>query len=57
MLKYKQGKNKHMNDEQDTTLNTDDVSVLRVLLHSINGISPVAGNPLDFAPIDDEPGF
>jgi len=46
-----------MNDEQNTTLNTDDVSVLRVLLHNIHGISSVAGNPLDFAPIQDDSEF
>ncbi|MEP6710737.1 MAG: hypothetical protein ABJA64_03375 [Candidatus Saccharibacteria bacterium] len=46
-----------MNDEQDTTLNTDDVSVLRVLLHTIQGISPVAGNSLDYIAVEDELEF
>lgn len=46
-----------MNQEQDTTLNTDDVSVLRVLLHTIRGISPVAGSELEFVPADDELEF
>lgn len=43
-----------MNDTfgQDSTMNTDDVSVLRVLLHTIKGISPVAGGPMDFIPIE-----
>lgn len=43
-----------MNDtfEQDNSMNTDDVSVLRVLLHTIKGISPVAGSPMDFIPIE-----
>ena len=44
-----------MNDtfEQDSTMNTDDVSVLRVLLHTIKGISPVAGGPMDFIPVEE----
>ena len=42
-------------DEIDEiTMNTDDMSVLRVLLHTIKGISPVAGDTLDFVPIADD---
>lgn len=35
-------------------VNHDDVSVLRVLLHNIRGISPVSTNQLDFIPVDDD---
>lgn len=35
-------------------VNHDDVSVLRVLLHNIRGISPVSGSQLDLVPIEDE---
>lgn len=34
--------------------NRDDMSVLNVLLHTIKGISPVAGNPTGYSPYDDE---
>lgn len=38
----------------NTTTSTDDASVLRVLLHNIKGISPVAGPRLDFVPVEEE---
>lgn len=45
-----------MNDtfESGSIMNNDDVSVLRVLLHTIKGISPVAGSPMDFVPIEED---
>jgi hypothetical protein len=43
----------HVESEQ-TTLSMDDTSVLRVLLHTIAGIKPVAGSPLDIFSIEDE---
>lgn len=39
-------------DELD--VNHDDVHVLRELLHSIKGISPISGNVFELVPIPDE---
>ncbi len=36
------------------TTNSDDASVLRVLLHTINGISLVAGGVLELVPVEDD---
>lgn len=44
-----------MNHEIDRTESShDDMSVLRVLLHDIRGISPVSETSFDFVPAEDE---
>jgi len=38
---------------KDTTITNDDLNVLRVLLHSIKGISAVSTTSNEFIPVDD----
>lgn len=40
-------------NSKDTTMTTDDLDILRVLLHSIRGISTVSASRLSI-PVDDE---
>ncbi|HRF28027.1 MAG TPA: hypothetical protein PL051_00070 [Candidatus Saccharibacteria bacterium] len=40
----------------ESTTNLDDISVLRVLMHTIHGISPVSSLQYELAPIEDETG-
>lgn len=46
-----------MNRELETLTNSDDTSILRVLLHTIHGLSPVAGNSMDFLAAEDDAEF
>jgi hypothetical protein len=40
-------------NSKDTTITNDDLDVLRVLLHSIKGISTVSTTANQYIPIDD----
>lgn len=53
MLVGKPNKKKHMSKD-DITSASDDLSVLRVLMHTIKGISAVEMTPA-FSTVDEEP--
>lgn len=41
-------------EKQFTSVNSDDLSVLRVLLHTIKGISPISSTEFALANADEE---
>lgn len=41
-------------NDKEITMSSDDISVLRVLLHSIKGISPVSTTEMSLDFLDDE---
>ncbi len=47
-------KHNHQHLDEFIGPNMDDMSVLNVLLRTIKGISPVAGNPTGYMPGDDD---
>jgi hypothetical protein len=53
MLKSKQAKTNMAEEEKTPEITSDDIDTLRILLHTIKGISPVSSTTV-YAPIEEE---
>lgn len=53
MLIRKQGKTNMAEEEKAPEITSDDMDTLRILLHTIKGLSPVSTTTV-YAPIDEE---
>jgi hypothetical protein len=53
ILKSKQAKTNMAEEEKTPEITSDDIDTLRILLHTIKGISPVSSTTV-YAPIEEE---